>query len=788
MKRRVDKTLWFAVCGIVLLQGCRQFGLLDKITHAYRTVTSRYEARLERNPRNDSLRYELAQFYYAFRDYDRVKTLLRGFAKEDAQRLLANAHVRTGEHTCALALYERSGAGSDDETLYLYARACEEKNLFSRALALYEKTGGKFRAKARERILRIRSKTEDHPPENVIDLLEREKEFIDRYREHPVIVLYSDESMTVSSDGRSTFMIHRIQKIMNEKGKNEAEIRIGYDSTYETVELEYARTVTPEGRVIYAGEEHRRDTAKYAHYPLYSNARALIVSMPAVEIGAVIEYKVKIRASKLIAGGNFSLFYRLYEAFPVAQARFTLSVPPAFSVFFDPCHEPAAAGRSLLPEKTPQPGGVRYRWEYRCLPPLLPEERMPPLADVVPAVHISTFSSWEQIYQWWSGLIEGKFSLTPEMERLVSERAPATLPPRERVKALYEFCARQIRYVGVEYGESGYEPHAAAEVFENRYGDCKDKAVLLTALLREAGFEAAPVLIPTREQYPLNREFPSVDFNHAIALVRIDGKEIYMDPTASTVSWGDLPLDDQNRNVLICARDSYRFGKTPLRSENRMRYRTEIMFTPEEQARFTRALTATGNFAAYQRFYLEYTHPQKVEEDIRKQILELSPFATLTGYTVENKENLSKPPVIRYSFYAPAVLQSAGRMRILSLPDDIKIDTGFAGKEARRFPVEFKGLFRKFSEVSVSLSDGMKVLSAPKNVRVDTPWFVFASETERSGKVFRIVREFRVKTTHVPVDRYKEFKQRLAEVYAFLRAGIILEKTEKDGGEKKEKF
>ena len=112
---------------------------------------------------------------------------------------------------------------------------------------------------------------------------------------------------------------------------------------------------------------------------------------------------------------------------------------------------------------------------------------------------------------------------------------------QEKLQKIHAFCAQEIRYVAVEYGQSGHEPHKAETVFMNRYGDCKDQAILLVALLKAAGLKAYPVLIATQGVYDVTEDFPSINFNHAIACAETEGKLIFMDPTASTSALSELP-------------------------------------------------------------------------------------------------------------------------------------------------------------------------------------------------------------------------------------------------------
>src|SRR3989338_6448428 len=123
---------------------------------------------------------------------------------------------------------------------------------------------------------------------------------------------------------------------------------------------------------------------------------------------------------------------------------------------------------------------------------------MPPMTEIPPAISLSTFTDWDGIYKWWWQLASDKIEATEDIKSKVAELTKDMTALREKVRAIYNYCARNIRYVAIAYGQAGYEPHRASEIFSNKYGDCKDQVILLISMLKEAGIKAYPVLIGTR--------------------------------------------------------------------------------------------------------------------------------------------------------------------------------------------------------------------------------------------------------------------------------------------------
>ena len=328
----------------------------------------------------------------------------------------------------------------------------------------------------------------------------------------------------------------------------------------------------------------------------------------------------------------------------------------------------------------------------------------------------------------------------------------------------------------MEYGQSGYEPHKAETVFLNRYGDCKDQAILLTALLRAAGLKAYPVLIATEGIYDTTEDFPSINFNHAICCADLAGKIIFMDPTASTSALNELPDGDQDREVLVFFDDAGKIIKTPLLAESAIFYRTTIDIQPDETALVGRQVNAYGTIAASQRYFLKYTHPEQIKEVLQEKMKALSPESELTGYETKDVDDFTKTPVLSYKFKAGQILSPAGDLRVLPAAGDAGIDLSYAGKDQRKLDLYFDGLFKKNSLLAVNLPAGLKVKYLPHDKTITTPWFDFKAVYAAKAGAVDIRQEFVIKAKVVSLKNYQEFKSRLQEVFYLLREEIILEK------------
>ncbi|MCX5696720.1 MAG: DUF3857 domain-containing protein [Candidatus Omnitrophica bacterium] len=747
-----------------------------------------YKQLIARGKDLDKLYFALGRLYYRHGEFSQAIEALKKSQDTQAHRLLALSYFRSGDFTAASEVFSKEEF-FDDEYLYYYGLTCEKLNLFDSALKVYAKVKGKeFLAKVRQRMEIIdRSGSlpagqaglpliQDIAPD-VYGMLKKAPA-AQEYPQAGGLILYCDENVEITPENTEVSSAHVLVKILNERGKKSfSETSIDYDSTYEKVELEFARTIKPDGTVVTVGSRHTRDVSKYLNFPLYSNARAFIISFPEITDGAAIEYKFKINRHELINKKDFVLNYSLKNSEPTMEAYFTVRLPKGRDLkikylntqYNDP-------DRDLAPKIKEENNYTVYKWAFKDIPQILPEADMPPAVEINPTFLISSFSGWQDIYRWWWGLAQDKIKADDAIKAKVAELTKGLKGAEERARAIYNFCAPKIRYVAVEYGRAGYEPHAAADVFKNKYGDCKDQSILLVTMLKEAGVDAVPVLIPTKDSYNLDPDFPGVFFDHCIAAAFINGKSIFLDPTAETCSFGDLPSDDQARRVLAFREDGYKIMETPLfpAEHNFTKQRLEIKVGKDGSVQARRFVYTGGVYEQAQRYWLLFTPPELVSETLKQKIQEVSIGASLDKYEVENLNDLNKPLVLQYSFYGPEYLMLAGSLEVM--PQLAIVDSSLTAKDKRKFPIEFQILETKETIFQIELPRGVRVKYLPESLEAQSQWVDLSAQyTFKDNKIY-FYQKSQLKKTKVMENEYPDFKKFFEGFARKIKQRVILEK------------
>ena len=736
----------------------------------------------------NEVRFLLGEIYYKHGKYpEAIKQLSQVYEKEKdnfaVAKLLALSHFIQGDYTEALAIFDKWEKPKDDEFLYFYGQTCEKQNLFDQAIKVYRKiTGGEYKLLAARRIETINaqigiSRVDEIEDKFIRDLIVNAPGQED-YPNAGAIILLDNGKFEILPDFTATDEVHFMVKILNDRGKHYGEVELDYDSTYERVELEYARTIRPDGTIVPVGDKHIRDVSKYLNYPLYSNARVKIISMPEVAEGSVIEYKAKWYISKLINEKDFSHHYGIQGYEPYLNQKLTVVVPEDYEFNFKAYNPGFTNYKVDFSPGIKEAGDKRiYIWKFKDAPEIIVEPSMPPWQEIVPSLSLSSFDRWEDIYDWWWNLAKDKVNVDEEIKRKVKELTEGKKSEEEKTRAIYHWVASKVRYVAVEYGQAGFEPHSAIEIFKNKYGDCKDQAMLLIAMLNFAGISAHPVLIGTRGCWVLDEEFPVLTFNHAIAAAEVNGKTVFLDPTAETVSFGDLPSSDQDRKVLVFYEKEGKIEKTPLlpAEHNKVSKTMEIKILDDETISATREVKTFGMYDQGQRAWLKYTKPVLVQEQLKENINTITPGGELINYTLSEVENLNQPVEIRMEFKGPKFLTRAGKNRLL--PKLGSLSASLVSKGRRIFPLDFCALNENVTEIKVKLPGHLNVKFLPPAVVKDTPWFTYVYQYTFSKGLINFEERLIDKKTTVSVEEYQEFKEIFEELTRETDKQVILEEV-----------
>jgi tetratricopeptide (TPR) repeat protein/transglutaminase-like putative cysteine protease len=354
------------------------------------------------------------------------------------------------------------------------------------------------------------------------------------------------------NDGTGTRELLVRARVQNEAGVQQlGQLELGYNSASEKLEVDYVRVHKADGTVITAGPEAVQDLSAPVEReaPVYTDFRQKHVTVPGLRPGETLEYKITTRIHTALAAGHFWLEYNFIDRMIVLEESLSVQVPGerVVKVKTRPEHKPV----------TRDTGGLRtYLWTGKNLtrPDDDEEEKKPRRRDPEqPAVQLTTFRSWEEVGQWYAGLERERVAPNDALRAKAAEMTRGRATESEKVEALYDYVAKNFRYVSLSFGLGRYQPHSAADVLANQYGDCKDKHTLLASLLDAAGIEAYPVLINSRRKIDPDVPSPS-QFDHVITAVHSPAGLQWMDTTTEVAPYRMLSGSLRKKQALLAPR------------------------------------------------------------------------------------------------------------------------------------------------------------------------------------------------------------------------------------------
>lgn len=379
----------------------------------------------------------------------------------------------------------------------------------------------------------------------------------------PVQVLFSDTRYSYDAMGRETYTHRVVYRIATGAA----------DESWSAVEESWApwhqqrpevraRVITADGVVHPLDPAVLTESAEARESPdMFADGRILRAPLPATGPGAVVEQEVSVRDTAPFFDRGVVQVADMAMSVPVHHARLVVEVPAEM---------PLRYVTRLLPETRPReeslPARRRLTFDYRDLAPLAgsgdPVPGLPPDLPRAPYVAFATGRSWADVAQRYAEIVD----------ETIRGSAPADLPrPAEsaggsrldRINRLLAWLG-EVRYTGIELGKGGLIPRTPAETLQRKFGDCKDKAVLLIAALRALGIPAYAALLNAGEEEPdIEESLPGFGgFNHAIVVVPGD-PAIWIDPTDRYARAGELPADDQGRLALIASPTATGLTRTP---------------------------------------------------------------------------------------------------------------------------------------------------------------------------------------------------------------------------------
>ncbi len=459
--------------------------------------------------------------------------------------------------------------------------------------------------------------------------------------ESGVVVLLDEAAHTFDAKGGGVMTQRLVYRIANESAIDDwGSINAPWAPWYQERPTLQARVITKDGTV------HQLDPKAIIEAPspeesldIFSDNRVIRAPLPAVAVGSVVEQLITYQSKASLYDAASSDIFFFGSFYPVHRARLIVDAPADLPLQF--------INQSRVEQKKEVANG-RQRVVYEG-GPFAPKEDMewglPFDVAPLPWVGVSNASSWSDLATRYSAIVDKQLA-NAGLEKQVREALGKTTDRREMVAKALAWIQSRVRYAGVEVGESSVVPRTPQTVLSNRYGDCKDKATLLVAMLRQAGLEAHVALLRAGEDFDVPRDLPGLGmFNHAIVVVGSGADQIWVDPTDEFARAGELPLMDQGRMALVASPKTTSLVATPM-AESTANRTVEIrtfMLPEEGKATLLEVSEPAGADESSMRRYWVASDRKRYRESMEQYVKDYYGAKALTKVETSDPHDLSKP-------------------------------------------------------------------------------------------------------------------------------------------------
>ncbi len=593
------------------------------------------------------------------------------------------------------------------------------------------------------------------------------------------VLLFEEVNVNVTSADKIKIQVRRAYKILRPGGRGYGMAMVSFNPHTKVSGLR-GWCIPAQGKDYEIKDKEAVEVSlpKIEGGELVSDVKDKVLQIPAPDPGNIVGYEYEKEEQPLV----LQEVWDFQREIPVRESHYSLQLPPGWAykaLWFN------------YPETKPTENGTQLQWAVSDVKSIREEQDMPPLAGVSGQMVVSFFpqggaslrgfSNWTEMGSWYLNLTSGRRDASPEIKQQVTSLTATATTPLDKMRALAQFLQRDVRYVAISLGIGGFQPHAAPDVFTHRYGDCKDKATLLSSMLSQIGVDSYYVVINSERGSVTTETAANIGaFDHVILAIKLPtgvsdaslvattqhprlGRLLFFDPTNELIPFGEIGGYLQGNYGLLVTPDGGDLVELPRQppAMNSIVRTGRLTLDPMGTLKGEVSEMRLGDRAWSERERLrtvsKSTDQIKPIEDLLAGSLSLF---HITQANVVNLHQTDQPFGFHYTFEAQNYAKNAGglllvRPRVLGVKTSGILET----KEPRKFPIEFEGPSRDSDSFEITIPAGYVVDDMPPPVDADYSFASYHAKTEVKDNVIHYSRTLEVKELSVPVAHADELKK-----------------------------
>jgi Domain of Unknown Function with PDB structure (DUF3857)/Transglutaminase-like superfamily len=606
------------------------------------------------------------------------------------------------------------------------------------------------------------------------------------------VVLLEDTTYTVAPDGSATEHFRSVVKILRPQGRDEGRITLPYDKDTKILSM-HVWSIGPDGHEFAVKDSDQIEFGYPGQGNFFMDLKVRAAEAPGRDPGGVVAYEYEQHTHPFLTEKTW--FFQ--SELPRLNQRFTLELPPGFThgTVWAHCKETAAIDLEHQ----------RWRWEMKDVLAIdLDQVELRPSESSLegrmtvhyagPTVPAPTEGTWQSIGQWYQALSKDRLVATPEIAAKAKELAGDKTDFYDKTEAIAEFVQKQIRYFVIEMGIGGYQPHYAADIFHNRYGDCKDKATLLVSMLSTVGVHGALVMVDHRRGV-VDPDAPSIVGDHMIAAIEIpkgynspklrsvvtskSGRRyLIFDPTWDKTAFGQLEHNLQGGyGVLMEGPDSQIILFPVLPPDlNTIRRTATFELQPDGSLKGTVIEKRFGDLSEHRRdLYISGDAKEQTKYLDRLLGQDFTTF-TVSDFKVQNAEALNKDLTTSYSLAADHFGRPMGPLLMIR-PRVLGSEALYADrKERNNIPINLNETMQEQDDYTIELPAGYVVDEVPDPIKLDLGFASYESSSIVKDHTIHYTRTYTVREVTLPPDRYPDVQHLSGVIAADEQSKAVLKK------------
>jgi len=604
------------------------------------------------------------------------------------------------------------------------------------------------------------------------------------------VILYDEYVETVDDQGRATERERLAIRILKPQGRRNAGCGVSYDVD-EKINYFNVWTIAADEKRYPAQETDFVDIGDTGIPVLLSTHKRRVAHPPAADVGATIICE----SEELLAPYQQETVWRIQNSIPFVFQALEVDLPPG--------RAHSEAWHKFQPVKPVEVAPNHWRWEIKDVHALDLREVKSAPDWIALAARMSlqwgdaavegNDNQWRAIGQWETTLEANRPDPSPEITSQTQTLIAGAPDFYTKLSRITDYIQKNIRYFIVERGIGGWQANHAADIYRNRYGDCKDKTTLLISMLQVAGIHAVYMPVDSHRGY-VDPDAPSRYSNHMITAIELpadvqdprlkavvkakDGKRyLIFDPTDERTPVGNLPSDEQGGYGTLVTGATSQIIALPVLDPDANGSERKGSFTLAADGTLTGSVDSShiGPKGADLRSFLKYTDDKERREYWERSVAETLPGVTLDAFEFNQPAALDKPLEFHYKVTARQYSHQAGPL-LLVRPRVVGSYARPFDDKPRIYPIDLDATGRWRDSFDIAIPAGYVVDEIPDPVDLDLDFASYHSKVSAKGNLLHYEREYIVRQVEIPPSKAADFRRFESTILSDEKNAAVLKK------------